>query len=112
MSGRDTSTVAPPCPRAPGGVQEHAAGRGPAAGGGSRGRSAPFALEETQRKTLADCVGCLYPAWTIWSAHGTWYATRPPRAGALARTLHAPSAGALCERLATAEPLTAKEESA
>ncbi|MFB9890046.1 hypothetical protein [Planobispora takensis] len=56
---------------------------------------------------LADCIGRSFPPWTIWHAHGTWYATqRCSCTGAecsCARTLHDPNAGELCRQLAEAE---------
>ncbi|GGS87791.1 hypothetical protein GCM10010156_52900 [Planobispora rosea] len=67
------------------------------------GRPVSIDLNESQRKTLAACIGRSYPSWRIWQAHRTWYATGRPRADAPVRTLHAPDAGALCEQLAEVE---------
>lgn len=50
---------------------------------------------------LAAYVGRAFPVWTIWWAHGIWYATGPcPDQGcACSRTLHAPDPSGLCQQL-------------
>ncbi|MBG0831579.1 hypothetical protein HS041_27990 [Planomonospora sp. ID67723] len=112
MSGRDPVSVAPTYSRAPGGDQEPAAGGGPAIRGGIPGRPAPtptgdgppgLVLSEEQADGLAACIGRSYSSWRIWRAHGVWYATGPCPGCGCTQTLHARTAGELCEQLATAE---------
>lgn len=61
----------------------------------------PVLTRDEQARALAAYIGRAFPAWTIWRANGTWYATGPcPRGGrGCSRTLHAPGAGRLCKQL-------------